>query len=282
MIIFTTGLLISSLYALSAIGFTLIFGVMGVLNLSYGSLMILGGYFIILFMNYLAWNVYLSFVVSVFLVSLVSLGIYKTIVKPIQKDHIATMMVTFLLAIAIEQLLTIFFTPEARMVAPLITGDVQIAGIRLPWNRLLAAFIAWLTIGLLWLFVNRTKLGKALLATSMDLKGADLVGIDSDVIYIITWVISGALAAIAGFFLGTYLSLSPELGFSQLTIAFASVVLGGLGSIPGSLIAAHLIGFLETITVFVLSPAYRGLPALIVLVLILYYKPEGIWGRATH
>jgi branched-chain amino acid transport system permease protein len=127
--------------------------------------------------------------------------------------------------------------------------------------------------------VRGTKLGKAILATAQDRTGAALVGIEPEKVYMITWVISGALAGVAGVFFASSLAILPTMWRDPLVIAFAIVILGGLGSILGSLLAAYLVGFLETLTVYLVSPSWRGLPSLILLVLILILKPKGLFGR---
>src|SRR5665213_3378128 len=178
------GFAISALYALGATGFTLIFGVSGVLNLSHGAIMVAacvaawvaGGDF--------GWNSYFGALFGVFI------------------------------------------------------GLVMIAGVRTPANEIFTAIICWVVIGLLWLLVNRTRAGKAVLAASMNPRGVTLLGIELSWIYIAVWTIYGVLAGIAGVLLGMFLGVSSYSVGPLTASAFSIVVLGGLGSVSGALIAA--------------------------------------------
>lgn len=145
-------------------------------------------------------------------------------------------------------------------------------------NRVLVFAVSWLLIGGLFYFVDRTRTGKAILATSMSDKGAALVGIDAERIYTYTWLLAGALAGVAGLFLASFQTASPTMGRTPLLLAFA-IVVGGLGSIRGSVIGAYLISFLDHATVTFVSERLAGVSALVVLVAVLLVKPEGLFGR---
>lgn len=201
------------------------------------------------------------------------------LIRYIQQSTIVTMIVTLAFALVLEELVKILFGPTPRILLPLIKGNTFIWGVKLGNTQILAFVTSWLAIGLLWFFVRWTKLGKAILATAQDRVGAALVGIDPEQVYIITWTVSGALAGVAGIFFASSLAMLPTMWRDPLVIAFAIVILGGLGNIQGSLIAAYLVGFLETLTVYLLSPSWRGLPSLILLVLILILRPRGLLGR---
>ena len=201
------------------------------------------------------------------------------LVRYIQGSTIVTMIVTLALALVLEELVRILFGSTPRILLPLIRGNTLIWGVKLGNTQILAFIVSWLAIGLLWFFIRGTKLGKAILATAQDRVGAALMGIDPELVYIITWTISGMLAGVAGVFFASSLAMLPTMWRDPLVIAFAIVILGGLGNIQGSLIAAYLVGFLETLTVYVLSPSWRGLPSLILLVLILILRPRGLFGR---
>lgn len=201
------------------------------------------------------------------------------LVRYIQGSTIVTMIVTLAFALVLEELVKILFGPTPRILLPLIKGNTIIWGVKLGNTQILAFAISWLAIALLWFFVRWTKLGKAILATAQDRIGAALVGIDPEHVYVVTWTISGALAGVAGVFFASSLAMLPTMWRDPLVIAFAIVILGGLGNIQGSLIAAYLVGFLETLTVYLLTPSWRGLPSLILLVLILILRPRGLFGR---
>jgi branched-chain amino acid transport system permease protein len=220
-------------------------------------------------------NPWLALAVAVAFATLFTTGL----IRYVQQSSVVTMIVTLALALVLEELVRVLFGSGGGILLPLIRGNTLIWGVKLGNTQILAFAVSWMAIGLLWFFVRWTKLGKAILATAQDRTGAALVGIDPEQVYIITWTISGALAGVAGVFFATSLAILPTMWRDPLVIAFAIVILGGLGNILGSLLAAYLVGLLETLTVYLLSPAWRGLPSLILLVLILILRPRGLFGR---
>ncbi len=166
----------------------------------------------------------------------------------------------------IQQLVAYFYTDNPKTVLPLIEGVVELAGVRTPRNELFTALVCWVVIALLWAFVNKARAGKVLLAASMNPRGVTLLGHDMGRIYIAVWAIYGLLAGIAGVLLGMFLGVSSYSVGPLTASAFSIVVLGGLGSVTGSLIAAYVVGYLETATAYLVSPAYRVIPALLLLV----------------
>ena len=150
---------------------------------------------------------------------------------------------------------------------------------RTPTQEILTALISWAAIGLLWLLVNRTKAGKVLLAASINPRGLTLLGFELPTIYFWVWALYGLLAGVAGVLLGSFLGVSSD-NVGQLTAsAFSIVVLGGLGSVTGSLIGAYVVGYLETITAYSGAPSIRTVPVLLLLVLVVYIRPQGLMGR---
>jgi branched-chain amino acid transport system permease protein len=281
------GFAISALYALGATGFTLIFGVSGVLNLSHGALMVAavvaawvaGGDF--------GAGSYLGAAFGVLVGFLMSLLTYFVVVRPLQRSskirederEIFILTATLLWGIMISELIAYLFTNNAKTVLPIVKGVVMLAGVRTPANEIFTAVVCWLTIGALWLLVNRTRAGKAVLAASMNPRGVTLLGIELGWIYIAVWAIYGVLAGIAGVLLGMFLGVSSYSVGPLTASAFSIVVLGGLGSVSGSLIAAYVVGYLETMTAYLVSPAYRTIPALLLLVVVMYVRPRGLLGR---
>jgi branched-chain amino acid transport system permease protein len=156
---------------------------------------------------------------------------------------------------------------------------VRIAGIRTPANTLFTAAVCCLVIALLWMLVNRTRTGKVVLAASMNPRGVTILGFELTNVYVVVWIIYGVLAGIAGVLLGMFLGVSSYSVGPLTASAFSIVVLGGLGSVSGSLIAAFVVGYLETFTAYMISPAYRSIPALLLLVIVMYIRPQGLLGR---
>jgi branched-chain amino acid transport system permease protein len=281
------GFAISSLYGLGAIGFTLMFGVSGVLNLSHGGIMVIAAVIGWLAAGDLGLGVYLGTLVGILAGMLAAYATYFIVVRPIQRSpaipheekEIFVLTGTLLWGIMIQEAIAYLFTDNPVTTRPLISGVTSIAGVRTPMNELMIAALCWAAIGLLWLLVNRTRAGKALLAASMNPRGLTLLGFELSRMYLLVWTIYGVLAGIAGVLLASFLGVSSANAGQLTASAFSIVVLGGLGSVSGSLVAAYLVGYLETITAYLIDPTLRPIPALLLLVLVVYLRPQGLLGR---
>jgi branched-chain amino acid transport system permease protein len=281
------GFAVGSLYALGAMGFALIFGVSGVLNLSHGALMVAAVVAAWAAGNDLHAGPYAGAAIGVVVGLVASLVTYFVVVRPLQNSQkiredekeIFILTATLLWGIMIQELIAYFYTNNAKTVSPIVGGVISIAGVRTPANELFTAIVCWIVIGVLWLLVNRTRAGKAVLAASMNPRGVTLLGIELPQIYIAVWAIYGVLIGVAGVLLGMFLGVSSYSVGPLTASAFSIVVLGGLGSVSGALIAAYVVGYLETITAYLISPAYRTIPALLLLVVVMYVRPRGLLGR---
>ena len=281
------GFAISALYALGATGFTLIFGVSGVLNLSHGALMVAAAVAAFAASGNLHVGAYAAAMIGVAVSVVLAFATYFITVRPIQRSariaesekEIFILTATLLWGIIVQEVVSFLFTNNAKTVLPIVEGVVTVFGVRTPKNEFFTAIICWLVIGVLWLLVNKTRRGKAVLAASMNPRGVTLLGIELSSIYLTLWAIYGLLAGIAGVLLGMFLGVSSYSVGPLTASAFSIVVLGGLGSVSGSLIAAYVVGYLETITAYMVSPAYRTIPALLLLVVVMYLRPQGLFGR---
>jgi branched-chain amino acid transport system permease protein len=281
------GFAISSLYGLAAVGFTLIFGVSGVLNLAHGGIMVVAAIVAWAAAGEYGLGTYAGALIGVAAGLITAYATYLVVVRPIQRSRairpeeteIFVLTGTLLWGIMIQVGMAYLFSDNPVTVRPLVAGVVNIFGVRTPTNKILIAVIAWAVIGLLWLLVNRTRTGKALLGASMNPRGITLLGYELTQLYLIAWTIYGILAGIAGVLLASFLGVGTN-NTGQLTAsAFSIVVLGGLGSVSGSLIAAYVVGYLETMTAYLIAPTLRPIPALILLVLVVYVRPQGLLGR---
>ncbi len=281
------GFVISALYGLGAVGFTLMFGVCGVLNLAHGGIMVIAAL--------IGWWVAATYPVGPYGGALAgilagmaaSYVTYFAVIRPIQRsrvipkaeEEIFILTGTLLWGIMIQVGLDYVFSNNPVTMRALIPGVVSLAGVRTPLNELLIAVVCWVVIGAVSLLVNRTRIGKQLLAASINPRGLTLLGFEMSRIYLIVWTIYGLLAGIAGVLLATFLGAASTNAGALTASAFTVVILGGLGSVPGSLIAAYVVGYAETITAYLVAPTLRPIPALLILVVVLYLRPQGLLGR---
>jgi branched-chain amino acid transport system permease protein len=273
------GFLLSGLYALIAVGFTMIFSVGRVLNLAYGVYIMLGGYVYYVLAQVLSLPKIPSFLGAVLAGVAFGISTYLFLVRRLEDNPIAVEISTLILAVVMQAVIILIFSPAPRSMWPLVPGVIHLFGVTISKNIFLAMIVSWLVLGALLVFVHKTQLGRAIRAVSMDTKGSLISGIDSSKINIVTWALSGALGAIAGVFFATYTQLDPAMWVFPLIIAVAVVIVGGIGSIMGSLVAAHIVGFLETITTGVIAPELRGVFTLLLIIVILIIVPKGLLGR---
>lgn len=279
------GFAVSALYGLGAIGFTLLFGVSGVLNLAHGGILLTAAVVAWLLADQV--GAYGGAAAGLLAGIAMAFATYFLVVRPIQRSpaipseekEIFVLTGTLLWGIMIQEAVAYFTTTSPHTVRPLIAGVTVMGGVRTPTNEILTAALCWAAIGLLWLLVNRTRAGKALLAASINPRGLTLLGFELQRIYLLVWAIYGVLAGTAGVLLGAFLGVSSENAGTLTASAFSIVVLGGLGSVAGSLLAAYAVGYLETITAYLVSPSLRTIPALLLLVVVVYLRPQGLLGR---
>lgn len=271
-------LLLSALYALVAIGFTMIFGVGGVLNLAHGGILTVGAF--------TAWGVTthgghiaIGIVVGTLTAGLFAGVIYLVLAREFMDEPLVILILTLVVAVIVEEVIATFIGTQSVLVRQLVPGTTELLEVSIQLNRITMFAVSWIAIGAVFVFVNHTDAGRAVIATSMSERGAAVVGINADRVQLITWIIAGALAGLGGIFLGMEYLASYSMGRNPLVLSFAIVVLGGLGSIKGSVIAAYLIGFVETTTVHMISPRVTGMAAFIILIIVLLTKPEGLYGR---
>lgn len=270
--------MISALYALVAVGFTLIFGVGGVLNLAHGASIAIGA-----FSAYYAVSAGFGIVgglaAAVLVPALFGALLYLGPIRKFQDRPVLVMILTLVVAVAVERVFLAVEGASSQTIPLLIGGSTQIASASVQNNLLLIFLFSWAAILALFYWVTRTDTGRAILAVSQDRKGAFLVGIDSGRINLLMWTLAGVLAGLAGFFLASQQGVRFDIGRAPLVLSFAIVVLGGLGSIRGSVVGAYIIGTLEILTIRLVSPNLAGLAPLVALIFVLLVRPAGLFGR---
>jgi branched-chain amino acid transport system permease protein len=272
------GLALGALYALVALGFTLILSLRGVVNLAFGAYLLFAAYtYYELTRNGLGG--FTSIVLAVAATALVSLLLYVGVVRFIEHNEDQTFVVTFLIALALEELYIWYYSPQEVLLEAPIPGQMDILGIAMPYTQLAGIALAIVVIAIFIAFIKYTMTGQAIIAMSLDETGADLVGIDTKRVNYITWLISGAMAGLAGVFLGIQFSASPTMWLNPLLVSFAIIIVGGLGSIRGAILVAFLIGLIETVTVSAFSPSWRGIITFILLIVVILVRPTGLFGR---
>ena len=273
------GAVTSAIYAMLAVGFTLIFGVARVLNLAHGSFYALGAYGTYVLTSLVGWPLWLAAIVAIAGVSLFGVIVEKVLIRPLRYSQLGVLMITLAVSLIVEQALFLTFGSEYRNVPAFIDTKISIGGVDVAGQRLLTVVVAVVAIGTLYLFIQRTRLGSAILAISQDAEAAKYMGIPSDRIFSLVMAISAALAGLAGVLAGPFLSVQPSMHLLPIVKAFAIVIVGGLGSITGSILAALMLGYAETLVAYLISTSWTEIVSVLATLLTLVLRPAGIFGK---
>jgi branched-chain amino acid transport system permease protein len=277
-----SGLFMGSVYALIGIGFTLVFGVTDIVNFAHGHL-VMGAMFITyLLFKFAGVDPYLSLVVVVPMFFAAGALLYKLVIERIvEAPHSAHMMVTLGLLIFFENVANFFFGGDLRgITTTYTTSSFVVADVSLPIARLGAAAVSLAAVVALALFLHRTSLGKAIRASANNREGAALVGIDVRRVYLVSFSLGTAAAALAGAVIMPFSLVSPFAGHEFILKAFVIAVLGGLGSVAGALAGGLLIGFVEALSSLYISASLGNAIVFAILIAVLLYRPWGIFGQA--
>lgn len=272
------GLLLGGIYALAALGLTMIFGVMDVVNFAHGSFLVLGMFASWWTATTFGVSPFLTIGVSALLLLVVGVGVSVLTIEPIieepeENQFIVTLGVSFI----IIALLDIQFGAQSRSLG-LQLGGIQFLGARIPNAQLYALVIAVLAIGACWAFLYYTKLGRALRATADNRDAAWYMGIDVPRVDHLTFGLGAALAGLGGGAIVLFSPFDPFAGESYLVKAFVIVILGGLGSFPGALVGGIVIGLIEVFGSYYLPGTVYEIVIFGMFVLLLYFKPTGLFG----
>jgi branched-chain amino acid transport system permease protein len=269
-------------YALLAIGFSLIFGVARIVNIAHTAFYMLAAYCFYTLLTKTGLGFVLSGLISVSAVTLFSVLCYRLVIEPVREHEAAVLIATIALALVFQELMLYIFGGHFLGIPSTLEGSVRFLGVSIPYQRLLILVVAGAMLVLVWFVLYRTRLGLAIRATANDLEVANLMGMNVHRVAMATVAISVALAAVAGVVVAPVFVVDPFMWLAPLVTMLAIVVLGGLGSMKGSLIGALIIGYVEAITVFAVpAGAYlKGAVALLIMVIVLLARPEGLFGVA--
>src|SRR5438105_962034 len=278
--ILVTGLVNGSAYALLAIGFSLIFGVARIVNIAHTAFYMLAAYaFYTLLVNF-RLGFFAAALISVLAVTLLAVLCYRLVIEPVREHEAAVLISTIALALIFQELMLFSFGGNYLGIPSTLEGGVRFLGVAIPYQRLLILVVAAVMLALVWFLLYRTRLGLAIRATANDLEVANLMGMNVNRVAMATVALSVALAAVAGVVVAPVFVVDPFMWLAPLVTMLAIVVLGGLGSMKGSLIGALVIGYVEAITVFAVpAGAYlKGAVALAIMVAVLLVRPQGLFG----
>ncbi len=278
------GVLVGGIYGLAALGLSLVFGVTKFLNVSHGELLMFGGY--ASFWVFVLWGVdpFLTIPFAVIFLALIGLVLYKLLfarmVKLPEEVKIRnTLLIGFGLSLILQNIALRLWTADDRSITTFYSGAaITFLGVRFPVVRLISLGIALVCFLALHQFLHRTFTGKAIRATVEDWEAAAMMGIDTQRVSQLAFIIGASLAGIAGTLVAIGYSIDPSMGLEWTLVALITMVLGGLGSIMGTLVGGLLLGVTQAATSFFLGGTYREIVGLLIFLLVLVLRPQGLLG----
>jgi branched-chain amino acid transport system permease protein len=273
--------LLGGVYALIAVGLTLIFGVMRVVNFAHGEFLMLGMYLAFWAFALLRFDPYLTLVVSLPLCFAAGWATYRAVMRPIvHASHNVQVFTTVGLSIALQNLALVLWTADARFVRTDYYAVVlRIAGAAFNVAQIVAFAVAVALTGGLFAFMRWSYTGKVMRATAQDRQASALMGIDTDRVYAVTWAVGIACVGAAGVLLAPIYPVYPTAGLQFVLIAYVAVVLGGLGDMVGALIAAVVVAAVEVVGSYLIGTAWKEVLYLVLFIAILVVRPAGLFGQ---
>jgi branched-chain amino acid transport system permease protein len=276
-----SGLIMGCIYSLIAVGLCLIWGLMEIVNFAHGEMMMLSMF--LAFWMFTLFHVDPLISLPLCIVALFILGVvtYFVIIKRILRaTFLAQILATFGLGIFLRYLAHFLWTPDFRMVSnPWLSGRIGISGVFISIPELAASMASIAAFVFLYIFINRTEIGIALLATSEDREAAALMGINSDKMFSLGWGIGAACLGLSGAMMVNFYYIFPEVGFPFALIAYVAVALGGFGSIPGAFLAGIIIGLVESFAGIFVSPSLKYSFVFMLYLAVVFIRPQGLFGR---
>lgn len=271
------GLTMGSIYALVAIGITMIYKSMGMLNVAHGDTIMISAFFALTFYM-MGFPVFLAIIGSVACIFIYGLVSEKFVYRKLQYDSFTNLLIaTIGMSIILRNASIVIWGAEPRLFPSIFsTKPIEIGGyLILPQNIGIIAISAMLMV-LLQLFFYKTRIGKSMRAAATDPEAASIMGIDVSFTRFLTFGISSGLGAIAGVLLAPIFYVTPDMGATVVLKGFAAAIMGGFGSVVGAMVGGPILGIIEAVGAGYLSSAYRDVIAFTVLIVILYFKPSGL------
>lgn len=269
----------AGIYILVALGLTLVLSIMNIVQLAHGEIYMIGAYGVYYMVVSLGLNFLLALVISTLLVGGLGILLERLCFRPFRGQPDRALIISIGLILVLQNVVLSIAGGTPKLFSSPFTGVLQILGTSISWERLSIVLIGFGLLAALFLFVRMTRTGQAMLAISQDREGAALQGINIDRISAVAMFFGCALAAIAGALVGSLFSISPTMGSFALMKGIAVIILGGLGSIPGAVVGGLILGLIDGIMPVLTTTYIAGLIGFAAIIIILIFRPQGIWGH---
>jgi branched-chain amino acid transport system permease protein len=273
------GLAAGWIYVLVAVGLTLVFGIMRIVQFAHGEIYMLGAYTSYFLIKLFGFNFWIALPVTAIVIGLFGIVLEKVFFRPFRDRFEPSIIVAVGLMVLLQTTAVVGFGTDTKSMGGIIPGVLRISGVFLSWDRLLAIVVGIILVAALFLMIQKTKMGQAMVAVSQDPDAATLQGINVNRISTLAMSLGCTLAAIAGSLMGSIFSTSPFMGTFAITKGIAVIILGGLGSIPGAVAGGLILGLIDGLVPPLLSPTIAGIVGFCVIIIVLLFKPKGLLGH---
>jgi branched-chain amino acid transport system permease protein len=273
------GLVLGSIYALSALGFTLIFGAARVVNFAYGELLMLGAFCTLVILRVADFGFFPSLALAMLVMSVFSVALYAIFVRPVmRRTELQVLLVTTGLLYILREVAVLLWGTDPYQVDMGIEGVLMLGDVVITLQRLVVIAVMLVLVGALYLTLYHLRIGKALRAVAQNRFGAEAIGLNVNRVVGFAFAVSGAMACAAGGLLGALYAVEPSMGQLPLLKSFVIVIFGGLGSVPGAVVGGLAIGVIETLAGAYISFAFKDVFTFLIMLGVLLLRPRGIFG----
>lgn len=276
----TNGLVIGVIYALAALGVSLIVGIMNVINFAHGEFYVLAGYMSFIFANALGWNLYLSMLAALCIVFLFAIFVEYFFIRPTYGNEMYSLILTFIMVIVLQNAYLLIFGPYPKKPPGWIRGSTNILDLFYYGNQRLMALVAGITVIIaVFLMIKKTWFGRIIRAASQDREMAELNGVNTTRLNMLSFGLGCLMAGAAGVILTPVFPVTPTSGVPVALTAFVVVVLGGMGSLWGCIVGGLALGLVENLGAALISSGYKHIFGFIILIFVLLIRPAGLFGQ---
>ncbi|WP_249142875.1 branched-chain amino acid ABC transporter permease [Bradyrhizobium liaoningense] len=273
------GLMVGMIYVLMAIGFTMVFGIMRIVNFAHGEFYMIGAFLFAILYGSNGMPFAVSVLLAIGATALLGLLMERVVFRRFRGNELNGMIASVGVALILQNSALLLWGSSARTVPPVVSGVLSVGGIVFPWSRLVVIIGAIVAVVSLNLLIGHTRIGRAMRAVAQDSEIAQVQGIRVDVIFPAAFVLGVSLAAFAGVLMAPVLSVSPFIGLAPTLKAFVIVVIGGLGSVPGAVVGGLLIGLIESFAGTFVSASLSEILQFLVVIGVVLLRPQGLLGR---
>ncbi|VTU45354.1 LIV-I protein H (plasmid) [Variovorax sp. SRS16] len=280
--IVVNGLLAGLIYVIMALGFTLIFGIMRIVNFAHGEFYMIGAVVVLFLFGRLGWPFFLAVMAGGLLCALLGVIVERILFRPLVGQELPGMIMSLAVGIILQSLALLFFGPSEQTVARPFSGTWRLLTAAVPWDRTIVAFCSLAILAVFYLFLRFSRLGLAMQAVAQDPETSSLMGVESGAVYAAAFGIACLLAGLAGGLMAPIYTIGPYMGELPMLKAFVVVILGGLGSIPGAVLGGLLMGLSESVLSTLLDSTAALIASFVIVLLVVVARPTGLLGRSTR